>query len=145
MTPKIEDAIAFAAQKHRGQKDKAGKPYFLHPLRVMLSLTTDEERRVAVLHDVMEDCGVTRRELADLGYPEHEIRAIEALTKRDDEHGDYEKFIDRVAKNSLAARVKLADLKDNMDLTRLENVTAADRARLAKYERARDRLLASVP
>ena len=97
MTPTIEDAIAFAAQRHRGQKDKAGKPYILHPLRVMLAMHTDEERRVAVLHDVMEDRGVTRREL------------------------------------------------DNMDLTRLENVTAADRARLAKYDRARERLLASVP
>ncbi|HEY2028903.1 MAG TPA: GTP pyrophosphokinase [Myxococcales bacterium] len=138
MMPTVEDAIALAVGKHRGQQDKAGKPYILHPLRVMLSMATDEERRVAVLHDVMEDCGVTRSDLKDLGYPETEIAALEALTKAADEHGDYEKFIERVAKNPLAVRVKLADLKDNMDLSRLDVITDEDRKRIAKYERARD-------
>ncbi len=69
MVPTLEETIAFAAQKHAGQKDKAGKPYILHPLRVMLSMTTDEERRVAV-HDVMEDCKVKRQELEARGYHE---------------------------------------------------------------------------
>ncbi len=139
--PTLEEAIAFAAQKHAGQKDKAGKPYILHPLRVMLSMTTDEERRVAVLHDAMEDCEVTRQELEARGYPEVEIAAIEALTKRHDEHRDYEKFIERVALNPLAASVKLADLADNMDLSRLDRPTDVDRDRVAKYQRARERLL----
>lgn len=111
----------------------------------MLSLTTDEERRVAILHDVMEDCGVTRSDLEALGYPDQEIAAIEALTKRPDEHGDYEKFIERVSTNPLAARVKLVDLHDNMDLSRLERVTDEDHERARKYQRARERLLRAQP
>ncbi len=141
MVPTLEDAIAFAALKHAGQRDKAGKPYILHPLRVMLSMTTDEERRVAVLHDVMEDCKVTRQELEARGYPEREIAAIEALTKTADEHDNYEKFIERVPTNPLATRVKLADLDDNMDLSRLECITDDDEKRARKYQRARERLL----
>lgn len=144
MNPSVEDAIAFAVEKHRGQTDKAGKPYVLHPLRVMLSMATDEERRVAVLHDVMEDCQVTRQELEARGYCDQEITAIEALTKSPDEHGDYRKFIERVSRNPLATRVKLADLNDNMDLTRLAHVTDADRERLAKYERAKHQLLGAT-
>lgn len=92
----------------------------------------------------MEDCQVTRQELEARGYRDEEITAIEALTKKPDEHGDYGKFIGRVSRNRLATRVKLADLNDNMDLSRLARVTDADRERLAKYERARQQLLGAT-
>jgi (p)ppGpp synthase/HD superfamily hydrolase len=139
--PTVEDAILLATVKHRGQLDKAGQPYILHPLRVMLRLKTTKERIVGVLHDVVEDCGVTLDELRELGYPEEVVVALEALTKREGEN--YDDFIDRILEASvLAQHVKIADLEDNSDLSRLETVTASDEARAAKYERALARLRA---
>jgi len=136
----LEQAIAFAALLHEGQQDKAGAPYILHPLRVMGRVEGLDAKRVAVLHDVMEDCGVTRKMLQDKGLPEREIEAIEALSKQDGEHGSddaYMRFIERVAKNQFAKAVKLADLADNMDTSRLGTLTAEDLARAKKYARAK--------
>lgn len=143
----LEQAIAFAALLHEGQRDKAKAPYILHPLRVMARVQGLETMRVAVLHDVMEDCGVTRKMLLDKGLPEREVAAIEALSKQDGEHGGedaYMIFIRRVAKNPLATTVKLADLADNMDTSRLGQLTFEDRVRLAKYEKAKAYLLAPI-
>jgi (p)ppGpp synthase/HD superfamily hydrolase len=141
--PTVATAIAFAAAKHLTQTDRAGQPYILHPLRVMAAMDSDEAKRVAVLHDVVEDCGVTLDELRALGYPEREVMAIDALTKRKDEKDDYARFIERVLRNPLAAKVKLADVEDNMDMRRLEKVGPKDLERLAKYHAARRRLLAA--
>ena len=140
-SPTVAAAIAFAAAKHINQVDRAGQPYILHPLRVMAAMDTDESKRVAVLHDVVEDCGVTLDELRALGYPEREVLAIDALTKRADEHDDYPKFITRVLLNPLAAKVKLADVEDNLDTRRLETLGAKDLQRVARYHAARRRLL----
>lgn len=96
-------------------------------------------RRVAVLHDVREDCGVTSKVLRGRGYSEEEIAALDALTRRDGE--EYSARIDRViAVGQMAITVKLADLDDNMDLSRLVVVTAKDRERAEKYRAARGRL-----
>ena len=136
---KIENAIAFAALAHRGQKDKAGAPYILHPLRVMLSLgpnASDDERYAAMLHDVIEDCGVRLEELRFEGFNETVIGAVDALTKRPDEKNDYMKAIRRVAQNPIARRVKIGDLTDNLDTTRLSQVTPEDEARNARYREA---------
>src|SRR5687767_2629355 len=81
----LERAIAIAAQAHAGQVDKAGQPYILHPLRVMLRLATEEERIVGVLHDVVEDTPVSLQQLRDEGFSESVLSAVEALTKRDGE------------------------------------------------------------
>ena len=130
----LERAIAIAVQAHAGQSDRAGKPYILHPLRVMAAMDTDEERIVAVLHDVVEDSDWSLADLRARGFPERLLAALEALTKRPTE--DYEAFIDRVERNELARRVKIADLKDNLDPDRIKNPTARDRARMRKYRRA---------
>lgn len=136
--PTLEDAIALAVQAHHGQRDKAGQPYILHPLRLMLKLETEEERTVAVLHDVVEDTPWTLERLRALGYPEPVLRALEGLTRREDE--TYEAFIERLRPDALACRVKLADLEDNMDVRRLTAVTAKDTERLARYRAAWARL-----
>jgi (p)ppGpp synthase/HD superfamily hydrolase len=130
----LERAIEIAAKAHAGQVDKAGQPYVLHPLRMMLAVTTPEARMAAVLHDVVEDTAVTLEELRDEGFPAAVISAVEALTKRDGE--DYETFIRRVAPNPIAREVKLADLRDNSDLSRILEPTERDRERIAKYRRA---------
>ncbi|HLL81001.1 MAG TPA: hypothetical protein VK420_00060 [Longimicrobium sp.] len=136
----LEDAIALAASAHRGQVDKAGQPYILHPLRLMLRLESDAERMTAVLHDVVEDTAVSLDQLAGLGYPREVLDALELLTRRPTD--TYEAFIERVSGNALARRVKLADLEDNMDVRRLPAVTAKDAERLARYRAAWARLKA---
>lgn len=134
MTGTLERAIAIAAIAHEGQVDKAGAPYVLHPLRMMLAVTTPEARIAAVLHDVVEDTPVTLEQLRADGFSAAVVEAVEALTKRQDE--DYETFIRRVAPNPIAREVKLADLRDNADLTRIAEPTEKDRARVEKYRRA---------
>jgi len=130
----LEEAIAIAVAAHRGQVDKAGAPYILHPLRVMFAMTTDEERIAAVLHDVLEDCGWTLDGLRERGLPESVLQALDGLTRREGE--SYEAFVARAAANPIARRVKLADLEDNMDLRRLAELTPRDAERLARYHRA---------
>jgi (p)ppGpp synthase/HD superfamily hydrolase len=130
----IEHAIALAAGAHAGQLDKGGVPYIFHPIRVMLRMTTDDERIAAVLHDVVEDCGWTLEELASEGFSSIVIEAVDALTKRPGE--EYEAFVLRASKNSIARKVKLADLADNSDPARSTDHTERGRARLEKYYRA---------
>lgn len=127
----LEDAILLAVQSHRGATDKAGNPYILHPLRMMLRLDTDEERMAAVLHDVVEDTTVTLDDLREAGYPPAVVEAVEHLTARSGE--TYEEFIRRAARNPIARRVKLADLEDNMDVRRLGPLTPKDLERLERY------------
>jgi (p)ppGpp synthase/HD superfamily hydrolase len=130
----LERAIAFAATAHEGQVDKAGEPYILHALRVMLRVTTLEERIVAVLHDVLEDCGCTLEALRQAGFPDAIIQGVDAVTRRRAE--TYEDFINRAGSNSIGRRVKLADLEDNCDLSRLKSLGPRDLARTAKYHKA---------
>lgn len=128
-------AIAIAEQAHAGQKDKAGQPYIGHPMRVMESVGTDDERIVAVLHDVVEDSDWTLDMLLKEGFTPAIVDAVEALTKRPAE--DYEKeFIPRTGLNPLARRVKLADLADNLARTRLLESSPENRRRAEKYRRA---------
>ena len=137
-TPTIEDALALAALAHKGQLDKAGQPYIFHPIRLMMNVSDEQARIVALLHDVVEDSPVTMDQLRALGYSEEILAALDCVTRRATE--TYEEFIDRIAPNALARRVKLADLKDNMDMTRLPNPGAKDFARMQRYKAAWARL-----
>jgi len=136
----LEDAILLAAENHKGQSDRAGRPYILHPLRIMFKMQTDEERIVAVLHDVIEDTPVTLEELRMRGYSKRVLDAVDHLSRREDE--TYDAFIDRIAHNPLAVRVKLADLEDNMEVRTLVKQNDDDRKRLARYRAAREKLRA---
>ena len=135
----VERAIALAAVVHAGQKDKAGAPYVLHPLRMMLKMKTPETQMAAVLHDVVEDCGVTPMLLRYEGFPESVVDAVAALTKKlvNGKEEPYELFIRRAALNPIARLVKLADLEDNMDLSRISTPTEKDYARIEKYKSAK--------
>jgi (p)ppGpp synthase/HD superfamily hydrolase len=135
----LDDAILIAAQAHRGQKDKAGAPYILHPLRLMLRVQSDDERMAAVLHDVVEDSSYTLADLQQAGFPASVIKAVECLTRKHEE--SYEDFIERVRLNPLARRVKLADLQDNLDIRRLPDLQDKDIERLRKYRQAWSRLM----
>ena len=130
----IDKALKIACQAHAGQVDKAGAPYILHPLRLALTFAEPTLQVVALLHDVVEDSNITLEELRDAGFSSESICAIDSLTRKKDEA--YDNFIDRVAKNHIAKQVKIKDLEDNMDITRLSNVTKDDLNRLAKYQKA---------
>lgn len=131
----LENAIHIAVEAHRGQVDKAGAPYILHPLRLMMRMQTPLERIAAVLHDVVEDSGWTLDELRREGFSDEVIDAVDGLTRRDGE--TYEAFIERAAQHPVARRVKLADLEDNMDMRRLaQPLTYKDESRLFRYHKA---------
>lgn len=133
-SPNLEDTIELVVRAHRGQIDKANEPYVLHPLRLMLTQPDEAGRMVALLHDVVEDTPITLDKLRSLGYSSEVVAAVDALTRRDAE--TYEEFIDRLAVDPLARRVKMADLRDNMNLRRIAEPTPKDHARLEKYQRA---------
>jgi (p)ppGpp synthase/HD superfamily hydrolase len=136
----LESAIALAVEAHRGQCDKSGQPYILHPLRVMFRCQTDDQRIVAVLHDVVEDTPTTFEDLRNRGFSEEILAALDCVTKREGE--SYEQFVERAAANPIARQVKLADLEDNMDLRRLGAAELGQREtdRLNRYIRAWHRL-----
>lgn len=130
----LETAIALACRVHAGQVDKSGQAYILHPLRLMLQFEHDDERIVSVLHDVVEDGGVTLDQLRQLGLSEAIVAAIDCLSKRPGEQ--YEDFIARLAPNPLARKVKMEDIKHNLDVTRLPALHEKDLQRIAKYHQA---------
>src|SRR3954466_10141002 len=131
----LERAIEIAACAHSGQTDKAGEAYILHPLRVMFHVTTNDERIVAALHDVVEDCPEwPLSRLREEGFSAEILAAVDALTKRDGE--DYEAFVRRAGANPLARRVKIADVTDNSNMTRIADPSQRDNERLKKYRRA---------
>lgn len=138
MTQTLERAIAIAAAAHAGQVDKGGAPYILHPLKVMLRMTTLEERIVAVLHDVVEDCEISLDDLRKEGFSEEVLSAIESVTKVPGE--SYEDFVERAAQNPIGRVVKLADLEENSDLSRIASPSWDDLERVEKYRRAIARL-----
>ena len=131
----LEQAIGIALEAHARQLDKAGRPYILHPLRVMMSVESpslDSARIVAVLHDVVEDSEWTVEKLdAEFELTSEEQSALQLLTHGDDE--DYDAYVDRLASNPLARAVKTADLRDNLDVARLETVSEKDARRISKY------------
>jgi len=130
----LERAIAIAAEAHAGMVDKAGAPYILHPLRVMLRVNDDRARIAAVLHDIVEDTDWTIERLRAEGFDEEVLAAIDALTRREGE--DYFDFCRRAAQNPIARIVKRADLEDNLDLSRIPNPTPKDLERVERYRRA---------
>lgn len=135
----LNSAIAIANSAHYGQVDKAGAPYILHPIRVMLRMRTREEQIVALLHDTIEDTRhaeipAARWNLDKLWkfFPSETLRdAIDAITRRDDE--PYEDYIRRVAANELARAVKIEDLADNRDPARALPSTPENERRLDRY------------
>jgi GTP diphosphokinase / guanosine-3',5'-bis(diphosphate) 3'-diphosphatase len=115
----LQRAIMIAMSAHAGQKDKAGEPYIIHPMSVMYSMDTVEEKIVAVLHDVLEDTTVSDQDLKRQGIPEHLIEAIISVSRKKEEMY-LEDFIPRVMKNEIGRKVKVKDIEHN--LSRIDNL-----------------------
>ena len=169
----LEKAIKIAVEAHTGQLDKGGNPYILHPLRVMLSLETEEERIVGVLHDVVEDCApkqyiwtrenfshyqqLSKEQKAEKYTWEHLIteglndslfEALKSVSKTPEEEAEYQElledkkldhylvFIQRAKANKIGRNVKAADIRDNLDISRIDDITESDINRLNRYKKA---------
>lgn len=124
-------AYALAKKAHLGQKDKGGNDYIEHPKAVASMMDTDIEKAVAYLHDVVEDTKISFDDLKECGFPNQIIEAVKALTKQKNE--SYDVYIDRVIRNPIAKKVKLADMKHNSDITRIKNPSQKDYDRCQKY------------
>lgn len=133
----LAHAIAIAAAAHEQQQDKVGAPYILHPLRMMFRLSDPDAQIVAVLHDMVEDCpGWTLDRLRSHGFSQSVVAAVDAMTRREADGETYEAFVLRAAGNPLARRVKVADLEDNSDLSRIATPSEKDHRRIEKYQKA---------
>lgn len=131
--PTLEDAILLAVKAHHGQKDKLGKEYILHPLWVMNHIDGDYLKKIAVLHDLVEDTDISLTDLYEMGYPSEIVEAIDALTKRPGE--DLHAYLDRVMSNPLALPVKKVDTMHNTLDERMKCLPEAERKRLIeKYK-----------
>ena len=129
----VEAADRFAEEKHRGQKDKAGKPYIEHPRAVAALVSGELEKTVALLHDTVEDTDASIQEIRQR-FGDTVADAVDCMTHR--EGVPYMEYIAKIAQNPLARMVKLADLTHNMDLTRIPHPTEKDFERIEKYRKA---------
>ncbi|MGH9080772.1 MAG: GTP pyrophosphokinase [Acidimicrobiales bacterium] len=136
----VEDAIVFATEAHRGRRypSPEAEPYIFHSLRVMLGFTDPVDQMAAVLHDVVEDTDRDLHDLVEAGCPTEVVAAIDSLTHRPNEA--YEDYIERVAANDIARRVKAVDLGENLANNLRSPTAAGNRARIARYEKALARL-----
>lgn len=139
----LAKAVEFAAFHHAGQTDKAGQPYILHPLRVMAAMDNHQDRIVAVLHDTLEDTNLRLNTLRAHRFTDEILAALNAITRCDGEK--YFDYIDRLSKNECAVRVKIADLHDNMDKSRIPNWSEKDQARHDRYKIALEKLTPTFP
>lgn len=126
----LERALQIAVEAHAGQKDKYGTPLIFHPLRMMMQLSDPREKAAALLHDVVEKSEWSLKALQREGFPRDILKAVDLLTRHTGE--DYQDYLERVKTDSLAIRVKLADLADHMDTTRIEKMTPQILEKLAK-------------
>ncbi len=131
----LERAIQIAVEAHAGAKDRGGKAYILHPISVMMRCETEEEKIVAILHDVVEDTDWTFEALREEGFTDSIIEALKTVTKHSEDE-DYDEFIQRSLKNEIGRKVKIADLRENLDVTRIGELTEKDIERINKYKRA---------
>ena len=133
-TPNTKKAMRLCYEAHQGQTDKSGIPYVFHPIHVAEQMTDEPTTIVALLHDVVEDTHYTLQDLADMGFDREVLDALALMTHRKDV--PYLEYVAKLRENPIARAVKLADLRHNSDLSRLETVDENAKRRLAKYKAA---------
>lgn len=130
----INEALNLCCQAHQGQTDKAGLPYYLHPIHVAYQMNDENTITTALLHDIVEDTDYTIEDLLSMGFSQEVCEAVSILThNKNDSYMDY---IRKIKNNPIARIVKIADLKHNSDLSRLYTITEQDKQRVKKYLKA---------
>lgn len=117
----LQKAIDFATKALAGLKSSDGEPYINHSVRVMNRMDTEDEKIVAILHDVLEDTSYTTYDLKDAGFPKNIIECVEQLTRQNDV--TYFEYIDDVSTNEICKKVKLAEIEDNKDINRVNKLS----------------------
>ena len=140
MNELLDLAIDLSQYAHEGQVDKAGQPYFLHVQAVADGVDTDELKTIAYLHDVCEDTPFGIDDLTELGFPDEIVQSVRVLTRA--KGIPYNEYIEQVKQDDNARKVKISDLRHNMDISRIPEPTDADYRRLEKYQKALDYLTA---
>ncbi len=133
-TPLTKKALSLCFQAHRDQTDKSGMPYVFHPYHLAEQMTDEITTVVALLHDVVEDAGYTPEDLRGMGFPEEAVSAVERMTHK--KGTPYLAYVASLKDDPIARTVKLADLRHNSDLSRLNTVRENDLVRVAKYAEA---------
>ena len=133
-TDLTKKAMLLCFEAHKDQRDKSGLPYVFHPLHLAEQMDDELTTVVALLHDVVEDSGHSPEDLRALGFPEEAVAAIRLLTH--DKAVPYMDYVARIKPNPTARTVKLADLRHNSELSRLQSIGAKDLERVEKYKRA---------
>lgn len=141
-TPLTKKALKISFEAHKNQTDKSGMPYVYHPFHLAEQMDDENSVCVALLHDVVEDTDLTLADLIQAGFPEEVTDALALMTH--DDLTPYMDYVERLSHNPIAAKVKLADLAHNSDLTRLDVVREKDRERVLKYHRAMELLKANL-
>ena len=134
----LSKAIGIATNAFQGVIDAKGNPYIDHAMRVMSKMDTEEEKIIAVLHDVVEDTEITLHELKEEGFSRTVLEAIDILTKKPDMK--YFDYIDDISTNAMAARVKLAELAENKDQDRVNKLSFQTYTLEKRLERVRKML-----
>ena len=138
MNELLDKAISIAVDSHSGQVNAQSEPYVLHPRRMMFMAVTIEEKIIAVLHDVIEKTTIDLEYLRSVGFSDRIVLGIDALSRRPQEN--YDKYIDRVAENKLATKVKIIDLDDNINSLDLDKSQESKSNKFLKYQKARNTL-----
>ena len=133
-TPKTKKALKLCFEAHKEQVDKSGIPYVFHPFHLAEQMQTEETTVVALLHDLVEDTDYTIEDLTSMGFEKNITDAIALMTHADDV--PYMDYVREIKNNPIAKAVKLADLKHNSDLTRLDVIDEKALSRREKYLKA---------
>ena len=133
-TPMTKKALKLCFETHKDQLDKSGLPYVFHPFHLAEQMTDEDTTVVALLHDVVEDSDRTIDDLREMGFSENVISAIEFMTH--DPEVPYMDYVAAIKSNPIAKAVKLADLRHNSDMSRLDNIIPYDEIRAEKYRKS---------
>ena len=137
-TPETKKAMKLCFEAHKDQTDKSGLPYVFHPFHVAEQMQDEKTTIVALLHDVVEDTSYTLQDLRAIGFNQEVLDAIALMTH--DKNVPYMEYVAKIRENPIARAVKLADLRHNSDLTRMDEITETELKRVEKYKAAMQRL-----
>ena len=133
-TPETKKAMKLCFEAHKDQTDKSGLPYVFHPFHVAEQMQDEKTTIVALLHDVVEDTFYTLQDLLAMGFNQEVLDAIALMTH--DKNMPYMEYVAKIRENPIARAVKLADLRHNSDLTRMDEITETELKRVEKYKAA---------
>ena len=134
MSQYLHKAIIIACEAHQGQSSINGEPYILHPLRLLIKAKSNEERIIAILHDVIEKTNISLADLKNKGFDQNIISSIDSLSRRRGE--SYVDYIGRLMQNRISVKIKLLDLADNIKMHSENNNNGIYDAKIKQYKNA---------